>query len=122
MTTTATQTAWGIVDHIIRVEIPDAVPGCEALRMIPSMSGHRRMLLVMPSVVSIVLGSLPMKMDSVGQVEHLCRLRNLVRDVMDMACNVSYVGLTRDDYGDDGSADCYLPRIRNTLAEIKAAT
>ena len=113
-TTAAVQSAWGIVDQIIRVEIPDAVPGCGYLRAIESFEATDRMMwLTLPHVVSTIL-------DRAGESYYRRTLiKHLATRVLGMVCDLKY------DEAVNGDVMGYLAKnvelIRKTLAEIKGA-
>jgi hypothetical protein len=119
VSTTTTQTAWQIVDHIIRQEIPDAVPGCERLRTIAEIDGAGKATLFTTHIAAVILGSPPRKYDAAEIITHCQRLKHLTCDVLDLISRIVFEVLC--GWGDETDIDACCQRIRKTLADIKAA-
>ena len=100
-TTTAVHSAWAIVDQIIRVEIPDAVPDLAGLTKYLLVAPHVAWLR-MPSLISLIRESSP----------------ELAEQVMEMICDAGFFDGHHEAAGIAGE---HADKIRKTLAEIKGA-
>ena len=106
-TTTAVQSPWAIVDQIIQQEIPDAVPGCEALRSLVPIADDKTAWSALQRLSEEMLC---LELD-VDNYHDETRARRLRRRVVDLMCHVGQWGANAV------CVDVIVQQIRETLSQ-----